>query len=1033
MSPEEVQYTMQAVYRQFPWASEETVKRLAELSRSNNIKTVALAAGLQKALGNAGADKLAEYIDDAVNIIEDNIRDGADVRKEIQNHGKDLTSAMTSGNTGIEAMTELSYAGAQALDRAASAGAQFASGFGRIGGLANIVSGGTGAAVAATGVGVVFAKLISEQEKQLRAMIDYGLVLSDTAHYTNLRGQLANMAMTMDDLNSILGATSDAIVSLYSDVEIGTTQLLSFLESDTARREAANFGYTPKQTSMLLAEEAAQLTRLNAVNELNDFGQRKILNSFKTVNQVAGYMSETLGVQRDAMLEARRQQREDTTFVLAMAQNFDYIEETFGEGAAENIREAGDFMAMLTSATLGQETSGEIMNIFNSMLADIQIDQSAQNNMLNPEFVKKLQLLGPGVYETMVALIEDAATNKIQEPEEMITRQRELVQLIQESKPMQGVDPSIIAANEMIASANLLPQSFFDLTQEQIKLRLDTTQDIIDGADDSIEIVGGMSRAFLQVQHQLVPGFETMGDVMGLMEKTVGTFTDLWIDIFGIGGNNNADPVTVPSGDNIDEFNDFSPRTFDPASVSSSSGLPSNFTTPTQEAQDQLSEVQQELNDVRQQLANVNGETAQEYVDSLREQSDRLTELRNQTRTALRETREQHDVLVANQEAARQAMLNVPDDAEPGTLSTLTQAFEDATMLVRQKQEEVDTLEEAFNNLARDEQQARREYQLAQRHSERALTEFLESQVEELEAKEELLQSQAQASTPNSDLVAAQMVAALNEFGITDQRAQANVVGMVSGESGFRLVSEQSYRNTSVARIRSVLESRAKYYSDSELESLKQDDEAFFNAMYGEEQANRRRAAGASERLIRGGDLGGYRYRGRGYIQLTGRHNYQRIGDLVGLDLLNNPDLVNDPRYAARIAAAYYGSMSDSSRARLVDAGHAYAVTFGAQASGARLADAQQRARIGQQYLERINNGTLPMIPGNENTVIPAEVTELQGRERELRQQIQSLGNVETGLNTSGEQLTALQIAELVNLEEELEEVTRELVELVDG
>ncbi|QPB08518.1 putative glycoside hydrolase [Vibrio phage Va2] len=50
----------------------------------------------------------------------------------------------------------------------------------------------------------------------------------------------------------------------------------------------------------------------------------------------------------------------------------------------------------------------------------------------------------------------------------------------------------------------------------------------------------------------------------------------------------------------------------------------------------------------------------------------------------------------------------------------------------------------------------------------------------------------------------------------------------------------------------------------------------------------------------------GFKYRGRGYIQLTGKANYEKYGELLGIDLVNNPDLAADPNVASAIAIQYW-------------------------------------------------------------------------------------------------------------------------------
>lgn len=49
----------------------------------------------------------------------------------------------------------------------------------------------------------------------------------------------------------------------------------------------------------------------------------------------------------------------------------------------------------------------------------------------------------------------------------------------------------------------------------------------------------------------------------------------------------------------------------------------------------------------------------------------------------------------------------------------------------------------------------------------------------------------------------------------------------------------------------------------------------------------------------------GSTFKGRGLIQLSGRDNYKKVGDILGLDLVSSPELVNDPKHAVAVAMAY--------------------------------------------------------------------------------------------------------------------------------
>jgi putative chitinase len=86
---------------------------------------------------------------------------------------------------------------------------------------------------------------------------------------------------------------------------------------------------------------------------------------------------------------------------------------------------------------------------------------------------------------------------------------------------------------------------------------------------------------------------------------------------------------------------------------------------------------------------------------------------------------------------------------------------------------------------------------------------------------------------------------------------------------------------------------------------------AFPNARIASQYANRPRAIANrayANRMGNGNEASGdgWRYRGRGYIQITGRDNYRRAGQALGLPLERQPDLASEPEVAAKVAVWYW-------------------------------------------------------------------------------------------------------------------------------
>lgn len=110
--------------------------------------------------------------------------------------------------------------------------------------------------------------------------------------------------------------------------------------------------------------------------------------------------------------------------------------------------------------------------------------------------------------------------------------------------------------------------------------------------------------------------------------------------------------------------------------------------------------------------------------------------------------------------------------------------------------------------------------------------------------------------------------------------------------------------------------------------------------------ANRAYAAKNGNGAESSGD--GWRYRGRGPIQITGRSNYARAGQALGLPLVEQPEIVMDPDVGARVAGWFW---ADRKIGPLADADDIRAVTKRINPGLAGLDDRQRYLNTARQVL----------------------------------------------------------------------------------
>jgi putative chitinase len=142
------------------------------------------------------------------------------------------------------------------------------------------------------------------------------------------------------------------------------------------------------------------------------------------------------------------------------------------------------------------------------------------------------------------------------------------------------------------------------------------------------------------------------------------------------------------------------------------------------------------------------------------------------------------------------------------------------------------------------------------------------------------------------DTVIAQLPEVMSKFGITNKLRLAHFLSQCGHESGgFRLVNENL--NYSADGLKKIF---SKYFPGTVNESYARNPQKIASRVYANRMGN------GDENSAEG-----WKFRGRGYIQLTGKNNYTAFTKFIGEDCVANPDLVAK-KYPLASAAFFFNS-----------------------------------------------------------------------------------------------------------------------------
>lgn len=148
-------------------------------------------------------------------------------------------------------------------------------------------------------------------------------------------------------------------------------------------------------------------------------------------------------------------------------------------------------------------------------------------------------------------------------------------------------------------------------------------------------------------------------------------------------------------------------------------------------------------------------------------------------------------------------------------------------------------------------------------------------------------------------------------FDISTPARVAAFLAQAGHESASFTRLEESLYYTTAERIRAMWPSRVRSFDDAA--RLTRNPRALANRVYANRLGNGDESSGD-----------GWRYRGRGIFQLTGRANYMAAGDALGVDYKSEPDLVAQPLHACMTAGWYWATIRGND---LADTGQIDALT----------------------------------------------------------------------------------------------------------
>ena len=428
---------------------------------------------------------------------------------------------------------------------------------------------GLGAKYAGKGIagmaafGGALAPIIMAQEKNLRQMIDYGMMFDQGLDgATDMRGTAAGLGMSIPEMLKSLDGMRHVFVNTddnLADSAMSFNRFTSNLASASRNDEGFNqFGLIGTEFVKEMGNVTRMFFELGEMDTLNLVTRNKIRDTFTTTQKITLALSDLTGINREQLITNAMEAKERENVQLTLLRNKEMLEEKYGEGVTVQIGLNADLINS-TFKEFMPSIADNLDKAISNYVGMLGTTESA-TMALPQELMEVLTIAGGSdLTNQVINLLQEGLTGR-EDRQGVLKRVRDIVKTASELTPKPaGVAPEIDGANQFINEATVVPETFTEATNEQIDTRINEVDAKTEQADDAIESVESVKVAMRTLQHKVVPGYKHLGGIFASTTEDFRTLKEIFKQmgiIDDINTTSVSDELKAQEAGNVSPFSD---------------------------------------------------------------------------------------------------------------------------------------------------------------------------------------------------------------------------------------------------------------------------------------------------------------------------------------------------------------------------------------------------------------------------------------------------------------------------------------------